>query len=223
MQDQITMHIGAERRPGTTTFDSVDPYTGEAWASVPEATEADVADAVAAAQAAFRGPWGTMSGRERGALLRKLGELITAEADALAIAETQDNGKLLREMGGQVRGLPAGYDYYAGLADKIDGRVVDTGRADFFGYVQRSPVGVVAAILPWNSPLLLLTFKLAPALAAGCTIVAKPSEQAPVSILRLAELFELAGFPPGVFNTVSGQSREGGEWLGRPPPVDRGD
>jgi acyl-CoA reductase-like NAD-dependent aldehyde dehydrogenase len=221
MHEQIAMQIGAERRVGDSTFDSIDPYTGEAWATVPEATEADVDDAVAAARAALHGPWGTMSGRERGALLRKLGELITAEADALAIAETQDNGKLLREMGGQVRGLPAWYEYYAGLADKIDGRVVDTGRADFFGYVSRSPVGVVAAILPWNSPLLLLTFKLAPALAAGCTIVAKPSEQAPVSILRLAELFERAGFPPGVFNTVSGQSRQVGEWLVSHPGVDR--
>jgi acyl-CoA reductase-like NAD-dependent aldehyde dehydrogenase len=221
MHSEIAMQIGAERRTGSTTFETVDPFTGQAWAVVPEASQADVDDAVAAARAALQGPWGTMSGRERAALLRRLGELITEEADALAIAETQDNGKLLREMGGQVRGLPAWYDYYAGLADKIDGRVVDTGRADFFGYVQRSPVGVVAAILPWNSPLLLLTFKLAPALAAGCTIVAKPSEQAPVSILRLAELFERAGFPPGVFNTVSGQSREVGEWLVSHPDVDR--
>ena len=123
-------------------------------------------------------------------------------------------------MGGQVRSLPAWYEYYAGLADKIDGRVVDTGRGDFFGYVSREPVGVVASILPWNSPLLLLTFKLAPALAAGCTMVAKPSEQAPVSIMLLAELFEEAGFPPGVFNTVSGASRQVGEWLVAHPGVD---
>ena len=221
MHDEIAMQIGSQRRPGTTTFESVDPYTGEGWARVPEATKSDVDDAVAAARAALSGEWGSMPGRERGALLRRLGELIAEEADELAIAETRDNGKLLREMGGQVRGLPAWYDYYAGLADKIDGRVVDTGRPDYFGYVARGPVGVVAAVLPWNSPLLLLTFKLAPALAAGCTVVAKPSEHAPVSILRLAELFERAGFPPGVFNTVSGKSREVGEWLVSHEGVDR--
>jgi aldehyde dehydrogenase (NAD+) len=217
---QVSMQIGAERRPGTSTFSSIDPYTGEPWAVLPEATRGDVDDAVAAARAAFEGEWGALTGTARGRLLRRLGELIAESADDLAIAETQDNGKLLREMGGQVRGLPAWYDYYAGLADKIDGRVVDTGRGDFFGYVSREPVGVVASILPWNSPLLLLTFKLAPALAAGCTMIAKPSEQAPVSILLLAELFEKAGFPPGVFNTVSGASRQVGEWLVSHPGVD---
>jgi acyl-CoA reductase-like NAD-dependent aldehyde dehydrogenase len=138
------MQIGAERRPGTATFSSIDPYTGEPWAVLPEATRADVDDAVAAARAAFEGEWGALTGTARGRLLRRLGELIAESADDLAIAETRDNGKLLREMGGQVRGLPAWYDYYAGLADKIDGRVVDTGRGDFFGYVSREPVGVVA-------------------------------------------------------------------------------
>jgi acyl-CoA reductase-like NAD-dependent aldehyde dehydrogenase len=217
---QVSMQIGAERRPGRATFESVDPYRGEPWATVPEATQTDVDDAVRAARAAFEGEWGALTGTARGRLLRRLGELITEHADDLAVAETRDNGKLLREMGGQVRGLPAWFDYYAGLADKIDGRVVDTGRGDFFGYVAREPVGVVASILPWNSPLLLLTFKLAPALAAGCTMVAKPSEQAPVSILLLAGLFEKAGFPPGVFNTVSGASRQVGEWLVSHPGVD---
>jgi acyl-CoA reductase-like NAD-dependent aldehyde dehydrogenase len=214
---QLSMQIGTERRLGTATFESIDPYTGEPWAVAPEATKADVEDAVTAARAAFEGEWGALTGTARGRLLRRLGEVIAESADDLAIAETRDNGKLLREMGGQVRGLPAWFDYYAGLTDKID---VDTGRGDFFGYVSREPVGVVASILPWNSPLLLLTFKLAPALAAGCTMVAKPSEQAPVSILLLAELFEKAGFPPGVFNTVSGASRQVGEWLVSHPGVD---
>ncbi|HEX2743126.1 MAG TPA: aldehyde dehydrogenase [Streptosporangiaceae bacterium] len=217
---QLSMQIGAERRLGTATFESIDPYTGEPWAVLPEATQADVEDAVAAARAAFDGEWGALTGTARGRLLHKLGEVIAESADDLAIAETRDNGKLLREMDGQVRGLPAWFDYYAGLADKIDGRVVDTGRGDFFGYVSREPVGVVASVLPWNSPLLLLTWKLAPALAAGCTMIAKPSEQAPVSILLLAELFEKAGFPPGVFNTVSGASRQVGEWLVSHPGVD---
>src|SRR6202161_3448627 len=214
---QVGMQIGAELRLGTDTFESIDPYTGEPWALVPEATRADVDDAVRAARTAFDGEWTAMPGPARGRLIRRLGELITSRAGDLADAETRDNGKLLREMGGQVRSLPAWYDYYAGLADKIDGRVVDTGRGDFFGYVSREPVGVVAAILAWNSPALLLTFKLAPALAAGCTMVAKPSEQAPVSIMLLAELFEQAGFPAGVFNVVSGASRQGGAWVGSHP------
>jgi acyl-CoA reductase-like NAD-dependent aldehyde dehydrogenase len=217
---QVTMQIGAERRGGARSFGSLNPFTGESWAQVPEASERDVHDAVTAARYAFEHEWASTPGRERGRLMRRLGEEITAASDELAEAETLDNGKLLREMGGQVRGLSAWYEYYAGFADKIDGRVVDVGRSDFFGYVSREPVGVVGAILPWNSPLLLLTFKLAPALAAGCTVVAKPSEQAPVSMMMFAELFERAGFPPGVFNTVSGTSREVGRWLVEDPGVD---
>ena len=217
----FAMKIGAEWRSGSSTFETVDPYTGRPWALVAEADRQDVDDAVGAAREAFDGgEWGALDGRQRARLLRSLGQAIAEAADDLALCETRDNGKLLREMRGQVCSLPAWYDYYAGLADKIEGRVVDTGRPDFFGYVSREPVGVVAAILPWNSPLLLLTFKLAPALAAGCTVVAKPSEEAPVSILRLAELFERVGFPPGVFNTVSGRSRKVGEWLVGHPGVD---
>jgi acyl-CoA reductase-like NAD-dependent aldehyde dehydrogenase len=219
--DTMAMRIGAEWRPGQSTFESIDPYTGEAWAVVAEASKQDVEDAVAAARQAFDGgEWSKLPGRERGRLVRRLGEEIGRAADQLALDETRDNGKLLREMGGQIRALPSWYDYYAGLADKIDGRVVDTGRADYFGFVSREPVGVVAAVVPWNSPLLLLTWKLAPALAAGCTVVVKPSEHAAVSIMRFAELFDKAGFPPGVFNTVSGWNREVGEWLVSSPGVD---
>jgi aldehyde dehydrogenase (NAD+) len=218
--DTIPMRIGAEWRHGEKTFDSIDPYTGEPWARLAEASRADVDDAVTAARGAFDGEWGKLTGAARGRLLRRLASEIEHAADELALAETRDNGKLLREMGGQIRALPGWFEYYAGLADKIDGRVVDTGKPDYFGYVTREPVGVVAAIIPWNSPLLLLTWKLAPALAAGCTIVVKPSEHAPVSIMKLAELFDRAGFPPGVFNTVSGESREVGEWLVANPGVD---
>ena len=210
----VSMTIGGEARAGRGSFDSIDPFTGEPWARVPEAGEEDVEAAVAAARAAFDGgAWSRLGGRERAALLRRLAQEIDAAAEELALAETQDNGKLLREMSGQMKALPAWYEYYAGLADKIDGRAVATGKDNFFGFVLREPVGVVAAILPWNSPLLLLTFKLAPALAAGCTMVVKPSEQAPVSMLLFAELFERAGFPPGVLNVVSGYSRQVGEWL----------
>ncbi|MDZ4044324.1 MAG: aldehyde dehydrogenase [Rhodoglobus sp.] len=217
---QLSMTIDGKPRGGVATFESIDPFTGQPWASAPEATEQDVLDAVGAARAALDGEWGGMRGRDRRDLMRRLGSLISESVDELAEAETRDNGKLLREMRGQVAGLEEYFQYYAGLADKIDGRVVDTGRKEFFGLVTREPVGVVAAILPWNSPLLLLTFKLAPALAAGCTMVAKPSEHAPSAILRLGELFDKAGFPPGVFNTVSGANRAVGEWLVNDPRVD---
>lgn len=210
--DTIPMRIGAEWRVGGRTFESLDPYLGEPWALVAQASERDVDDAVAAARGAFdSGPWRTMSGTERGRLMHRLADEIEAAADHLALAETRDNGKLLREMEGQIRALPGWYRYFAGLADKIDGRVVDTGRADFFGFVTREPVGVVAAIVPWNSPLLLLTWKLAPALAAGCTMVVKPSEHASVSVMEFARLFERAGIPDGVFNTIGGAREPGGQ------------
>ncbi|MCW2620849.1 MAG: aldehyde dehydrogenase, partial [Frankiales bacterium] len=162
----LYMQIGAERRRGADTFASVDPYTGQAWATAPEAGRQDVHDAVSAAHSAFTGEWRNMRGRDRGELLRALGRLISEEAETLALAETRDNGKLLREMKGQVASLEDYFTYYAGFADKVDGRVVDTGKKEFFGYVTHEPAGVVAAVLPWNSPLLLLTFKLAPLLAA---------------------------------------------------------
>jgi acyl-CoA reductase-like NAD-dependent aldehyde dehydrogenase len=218
--DILAMRIGDQWRRGRSTFPSIDPFTGQPWAEVAEATRADVDDAVGAARRAFDGAWGRLTGRERSRLLLRLAGEIEAAADRLALDETRDNGKLLREMGGQIRSLPAWFEYYAGLADKIDGRVVDTGRHDYVGFVTREPLGVVAMVTPWNSPLLLLTWKLAPALAAGCTVVAKPSEHAPVSTMRFAELFERAGFPPGVFNTVSGWSRQVGEWLVEHPGVD---
>ncbi|WP_208869552.1 aldehyde dehydrogenase [Micromonospora cremea] len=216
------MRIGGEWRPAIRQFDSIDPFTGQPWASVPEATEADVDDAVAAARVAFDdGRWSRLPGAERGEALRRLADLILESADELALSEVRDNGKLLREMRDQVRSLPAHYRYFAGLADKIDGRVVDTGRDNYFGMVLREPIGVVAAILPWNSPLLLLTFKLAPALAAGCTVVVKPSEQAPVSILKFAELVDKAGIPAGVFNTVAGSGKDVGQWLVSNPGIDK--
>jgi (Z)-2-((N-methylformamido)methylene)-5-hydroxybutyrolactone dehydrogenase len=216
------MRVGDEWRTAARRFDSLDPFTGQPWASVPEATEADVHDAVMAARGAFDdGRWSRMPGAERGEALRRLADLILESADELALCEVRDNGKLLREMRDQIRSLPAHYRYFAGLADKIDGRVVDTGRDNFFGMVLREPIGVVAAVLPWNSPLLLMTFKIAPALAAGCTVVVKPSEQAPVSILRFAELVDKAGIPPGVFNTVSGSGKGVGQWLVSHPGVDK--
>jgi aldehyde dehydrogenase (NAD+) len=135
--------------------------------------------------------------------------LIAAHAEELAVVETTDNGKLLREMRGQIASLPDWYEYFAGAADKVEGATIPSPKSNFFTYTRHEPIGVVGAILPWNSPLLLLTFKLAPALAAGCTMVVKPAEQTPVSVLRVAALAEEAGLPPGVINVVTGDAEAG--------------
>ena len=204
------------------TRGSIDPFTGEVWAEVPEGGPDDVAAAVAAARRAFdTGPWPAMSGLERARLLRRLGDKIREHADALALAEVQDNGKLIKEMAGQVADLPEYYDYFAGFADKATSDVLTTSRPNCFVYQALEPVGVVGAITAWNSPLLLLAYKLAPALAAGCTFVLKPSEHTPVSALMFAELFAEAGFPPGVFNVVTGDGAGAGAPLVEHPAVDR--
>src|ERR671917_1636683 len=204
------------------TFESINPYTGRAWATAPEAGEEDVDRAVKAARAAFdEGPWGTMTGTERARLMRRLAELLAENAQELAAVESTDNGKLLREMGGQLGALAEWYYYFGGAADKIQGETIPSDKPNFFVYTRREPIGVVGAITPWNSPLLLLTFKLAPALAAGCTFVVKTAEQTPASTLEFARLFEEAGFPPGVFNVVTGFGPTTGSALVRHPGVDK--
>ncbi len=222
MTVRVDLRIGAEWRSSGETFQSIEPFTQQAWAAVPEASEQDVDDAVAAARDAFdRGPWPRMAAEERSEVLYRIAELIERDADDLATLESRDNGKGIREVGGQIRSIGNWFRYFADLAAIHEGRVTNTRKANFFGYVTEEPIGVVAAILPWNSPLFLLTFKLAPALAAGCTVVAKPSEVAPVSILRFAKLLDEAGVPEGVFNTVAGSRPEVGEWLVRSPSVDK--
>ncbi|WP_214407393.1 aldehyde dehydrogenase [Pseudonocardia lacus] len=185
------------------TFESENPYTGRPWAVVPD------------------GEWGRATGFARAALMRRLAELISENAERLARLEVNDSGKLHREMIGQLAGLGGWYHYYAGLADKLEGRQIPGPNPDYLVYTRREPVGVVAAITPWNSPLLLMTWKLAPALAAGCTVVVKPSEHAPASTLGFAELVTRAGFPPGVVNVVTGLSRETGAALASHPGVDK--
>src|SRR5947209_5445926 len=204
------------------TFESINPYTGKVWAVMPEATEADVDAAVRAARSAFdEGPWGRMTGTERARLMRRLATLLDENAERLAIVESTDNGKLIREMGGQLKSLSEWYYYFAGAADKLEGETIPSDKPNFFVYTRREPIGVVGAITPWNSPLLLLTFKLAPALAAGCTFVVKPSEHTSASTLEFARLFAEAGFPPGVFNVVTGYGPGTGEPLVRHPGVDK--
>jgi aldehyde dehydrogenase (NAD+) len=203
------------------TFESQNPYTGEPWAVLPDGGPEDVDAAVAAARAAFEGEWSQTTPYARAALLRRLADLITANAERLARLEVNDSGKLFREMIGQLNGLGSWYQYYAGVAATMEGRQIPTPNPNYLVYTRREPVGVVAAITPWNSPLLLMSWKLAPALAAGCTIVIKPSEHAPVSTLGFAELIDEAGFPPGVVNVVTGLSRETGAALAAHPGVDK--
>lgn len=199
-------------------FPSESPFTREVWAEVPEGTAEDVDRAVRAAHRAFKS-WSKTPGVERGCLLRELGRLIKENAEHLAVSEVMDNGKLILEMLGQANSLSGWCDYYAGFADKIQGDTIPVDMPNMFSYTIREPLGVVGAIVPWNSPLLLTMWKICPALAAGNTVVVKPSEIAPVSILELAKLFKEAGFPPGVFNVVTGYGNVAGDALSKHPLV----
>jgi aldehyde dehydrogenase (NAD+) len=221
--EHYAMVIGGEEVEAASgrVFASENPYTGAPWATVPDAAPEDVDRAVAAARTAFEGEWGQTTGFQRAALMRALGDLIGESAEQLARLEVNDNGKLYREMIGQLNALGGWYHYFGGLADKLEGRQIPAPQPNYLVYTRREPMGVVAAITPWNSPLLLLTWKLAPALAAGCAAVVKPSEHAPVSTLGLARLFARAGFPPGVVNVVTGESRELGAALAGHSGVDK--
>ncbi|MGF9661901.1 aldehyde dehydrogenase [Arthrobacter crystallopoietes] len=201
-------------------FESTNPATLEVLYTAARGTKADIDTAVRAARTAFENPlWRDLSQTKRGHLLRKLGDLVGEHADELARMETEDNGKLLREMRGQLATLPEYLYYYAGLADKVQGSQVPTMNPAILNYTQREPLGVVGAITPWNSPLTLTTSKLAPALAAGNTIVIKPSEYTSRTVLRLAELTVEAGFPDGVVNVVTGLGAEAGAALVDHPEI----
>ncbi len=202
-------------------YETENPYRGESWATVPDAGVEDVDAAVAAARECLEGEWGATTGFQRAALMRRLADVIAANAERLAELEVNDSGKLYREMIGQARGLGSWYQYYAGVADKLEGRQIPTPNPDYLVYTRREPVGVVAAITPWNSPLLLLTWKLAPALAAGCTVVVKPSEHSPAATLELVRLIGEAGLPPGVVNVVTSSSRDVGAALAGHPEIDK--
>jgi acyl-CoA reductase-like NAD-dependent aldehyde dehydrogenase len=202
-------------------YETVDPYTGQPWAQVPDAGDEDVDRAVGAARAAFEGEWGALTGFQRSRLMHRLADLIERDADRLAELESRDSGKLLREFSGQMRALSAWYRYFAGWADKLAGESIPSDKPNFVAFTQRVPVGVVAAIVPWNSPLLLLTWKLAPALATGCTMVVKPSDHTPVTALELAKLVTEAGIPDGVFNVITGNGPAVGRALVRHPGVDK--
>lgn len=199
---------------------SVDPATGRPWAEVAFGGAADIDRAVDAARRAFEGPWRRMPGHERAALLRRLAELYREHAPELARLESRDNGRAIREARVDVGAHAQWYRYYAGLAEQLSGRTIPFDDS-VHAFTSRLPVGVVGAITPWNVPLMAATWKLAPALAAGCTVVLKPAEQTPVTSLELARLFEAAGFPPGVVNVVPGTGPEAGAHLAAHPGVDK--
>ena len=199
-------------------FDTDNPYTGEVWASIARGNAADVERAVAAATRALP-VWNALKPADRGRLLLRVADLIDHDAEALAAAEVRDNGKLYTEMLPQVRMAADWYRYYAGLADKIEGSVIPVGKANMFTFTRHEPLGVVALITPWNSPLLLLSHKLATALAAGNAVIVKPSEFASASTLEFAELFALAGIPPGIVNVVTGFGGEAGAALVAHPKI----
>jgi len=219
---RFSMCIGGEWVDALSgkTFESLNPALAQPWAELPDAGEEDVERAVRAAQSAFESPaWRGLTATARGKLLRRLGDLIAENKEQLAQLESRDNGKLIRETRGQVGYLPEFFHYTAGLADKLEGGTLPLDKPDMFAYTVHEAMGVVAAIIPWNSPLYLTAIKLAPALAAGNTIVIKPSEHASATVLELARLALEAGFPAGVVNVVTGYGPSTGAALTRHPLV----
>lgn len=198
-------YIGGEFSDGSTQFESLDPATGQAWAIMAEAGVADVNAAVDAAEDAFFAPdWADMTATARGKLLSRLADLVAENAPRLAEIETRDTGKIIRETSAQIAYVAEYFRYFAGLADKIEGAHLPIDKPDMEVWLRREPVGVIAAIVPWNSQLFLSAVKIGPALAAGCTVVLKASEEAPAPMLEFAKIFDQAGFPKGVLNVITG-------------------
>ncbi|MGE4561347.1 MAG: aldehyde dehydrogenase [Rhodospirillales bacterium] len=212
---------GKWRDPASAKWlDAVNPYNGEIWAQVPQCNKKDVDFAVTAAKRAFTdGPWASFVASKRGALLSKAAVLLAERAERIADLESRDTGKRITETVPMITYIAEWFQYYGGLADKIEGRVTPMDRNDIFNYTLNEPLGVVAAITPWNSPVMIAVWKIAPALAAGNTVVVKPSEHASTSTLELMEVFRDAGFPDGVVNTVTGFGNEVGEPLVSHPNV----
>ena len=203
-------------------FDSVDPATNQAWASIPEATEADVDAAVRAAhRAQTEGPWASLTPSQRGKLLGKLGDLLAENSEALGRVETRDTGKMFKETAWQAKYIAEYFHFFAGAADKISGETLPIDKPDMFVFTDREPLGVVAAVIPWNSQMFLSAVKIGPALAAGNTIVLKASEEASTPLLAFGKLVEQAGIPAGVINIVTGHGEPCGRALTSHPLVAR--
>lgn len=219
--EELDFFAGGERRPASdgARFESVDPSSGEVWARVAEATAEDV-DAVVrtAHEAFFSSAWRSLPASDRGLLLFRLADAIAEDSERIGSLETRDNGKLYKEMLVQLTLVPKWIRYFAGQADKVEGATIPLDRQSILNYTVPEPLGVVAVVTPWNSPVFLTMMAAAPALAAGNTVVVKPSEVTSASMLAVAELADRVGFPPGVFNVVTGQ-RETGKALVEHPLV----
>ena len=216
--------IDGEWRPSASGrfFSCIDPYTEEPWGRIPSANAADVDAAVRAARRAFdRDSWPQTPPARRAALLRRLAQLIEENAEDLVRRQVWENGKLISEMKPGITALAGDCNYFAGLAETLHGMTVPSSVPNFVCYSMREPIGVIAAVTPWNTPLGLLGNKLFPALAAGNTVVIKPSEVTPTSTLLLAELIGEAGFPKGVVNVVTGYGDPTGSALVYNPGVDK--
>ncbi len=218
--ERFKLYIDGQFDDGAGAFESLDPATGAPWALMAEAREAEVDRAVLAADRAFRAPaWAGLTASARGKLLMRLADLVQAAAPLLAALETRDTGKIIRETSAQIAYVAEYYRYYAGMADKIEGAHLPIDKPDMEVWLRREPVGVVAAIVPWNSQLFLSAVKLGPALAAGCTIVLKASEDGPAPLLEFARVVHEAGFPPGVVNIITGFGPTCGAVLAAHPKV----
>ena len=218
----LPIFIGGEYRQARSTksLESFDPSVGRTWYRAADGGEDDVDDAVRAAARALDDPaWRDLTQSDRGRLLHRLADLIHAHRETLAEIETHDNGKLLREMRAQLAYLPEYYRYFAGMADKIQGDVIPIDKPQTLNFTLREPLGVVGVIVPWNSPLYMTSCALAPCLAAGNTVVVKPSEHTSASAIAFARLVTEAGFPGGVVNVVTGHGHTAGDALTRHPGV----
>lgn len=200
---------------------TINPATGKDWASFACASPDDVNRAVSAARRALNGPWGQMTATERGKMMMRLADLIAENAEALGEIETTDSGKLAAETKMQTAYVADYYRYYAGFADKIEGATLPIDKPDMHVFTTREPIGVVAAIAPWNAQMFLTATKLGPALAAGCTAVIKVSEVAPCALLEFAKLINKAGFPPGVISVITGDAENCAIPLTSHPDIDR--
>ena len=203
-------------------YDSVDPATGDVWTSMPEATSDDVDRAVRAAEASgISGRWASMTPTERGKCLRRLGDLLADASETLGRIETRDTGKMFKETRWQAKYIAEYFHFYAGAADKIEGRTLPIDKPEMFVFTNREPLGVVAAIVPWNSQLFLTAVKIGPALAAGNTVVLKGSECSAAPILEFGKLIAEAGIPDGVVNIITGHGDPCGRVLTSHPRVAR--
>ena len=220
--EKFKHYINGKFSSGVDHFETLNPANGQPWATFPAASEEESNMAIESAHdALYKGPWAEYTATERGKLLHKLGDLISKHANELGELETRDSGKLAVETRSQSKYVADYYYYYAGLADKIQGEVLPIDKPNMRVFTTREPIGVVVAIVPWNAQLFLSATKIAPALAAGNTVVVKASEQAPAALFKLAELVDKAGFPPGVINILTGFGEPCGRVITSHPKVAR--